>query len=906
MPQIINTNIASLNAQRNLDKSQSQLGVSLQRLSSGLRINSARDDAAGLAISNRFTTQINGLNQAARNANDGISLAQTAEGALGETTNILQRVRELAIQSANSTNSAADRKALQSEVNQLVSEIDRVASSTTFNGLTLLDGSFTSQSFQVGAEANQTIGVNVAGATSDILSVSKMTTNNATQGAEVATSGTTADVNTAALGAAGSDADFDTALAALVGGTSGSPQTINVIDADAGVQSFTIGDTGTDATRDAASIAGALSGLTGVTASATNEAAFTLNAPHASAADGDRYEFDLITGDSAQTTTVSFVVSSSTFQNDFNSAVSSAVDAINTANNNTDLSYDSATKTITSASGVNIGVEDFQVYDNTAGSFGADFTNITTADTLTMAFNLDPQGTGAVNLFTGALTTAGLAGGNDYDAQIAIANALDGGTLAAGVARSGSFDANGDGSVTLTYTTGGEDYSVTIARTAATATTDAAFTFTTSGGSAFSLTAFDGTGNDQTMTAAAGTDTATTNTTLDAAGTQTSVFSANANNTGATLVFAGQTLTELTAADSAVQTGDLSILLDPGYNIQSTLAVAGGSILNAAANTNTALTSNVGLTNVSDGNFVEAQTLTITGEGVSTVDIAQNDSASAIVALVNAVQDTTGVSATARTTATLSNLDTDGVVSFTLNGTDVSADVTTSDLSALAEAINDKSGNTGVSAELSLDKGSITLTDSNGDDINLLNFNSSAADEDTSSVVSIDVTGNEGPAVTLSAGQAGADSDSTVIGGEVTFKSTSGPFSISSSVAEEDGGIFAGSANELQASAKNTVSEIDISTVAGANDAIDIVDGALALVDTIRADLGAVQTRFSSTISSLTATAENLTAARSRILDTDFAAETAALTRAQILQQAGVSVLSQANSLPQLALSLLQ
>ncbi len=159
MPQIINTNIASLNSQRNLNTSQTSLATSLQRLSSGLRINSAKDDAAGLAISERMTSQINGLNQAARNANDGISLAQTAEGALGQLGDSLQRMRELAVQSANSTNSATDRAALQSEVSQLQSEIDRIATQTQFNGLNLLDGSFTSQQFQVGANAGQTINI---------------------------------------------------------------------------------------------------------------------------------------------------------------------------------------------------------------------------------------------------------------------------------------------------------------------------------------------------------------------------------------------------------------------------------------------------------------------------------------------------------------------------------------------------------------------------------------------------------------------------------------------------------------------------------------------------------------------------------------------------------------------------
>jgi flagellin len=147
----------SLNSQRNLNRSQNSLQTSLQRLSSGLRINSAKDDAAGLAITERFTSQIRGLSVAARNANDGISLAQVAEGALEEASNILQRVRELAVQSINATNSSTDRKALQSEVGQLTAELDRIAKTTEFNGQKILDGTFGTALFQVGANANQTI-----------------------------------------------------------------------------------------------------------------------------------------------------------------------------------------------------------------------------------------------------------------------------------------------------------------------------------------------------------------------------------------------------------------------------------------------------------------------------------------------------------------------------------------------------------------------------------------------------------------------------------------------------------------------------------------------------------------------------------------------------------------------------
>ena len=162
----INTNVMSLNAQRNLGQSQNALAKSMQRLSSGLRINSAKDDAAGLAISDRMTSQIRGLNQAVRNSNDGISLAQTAEGALQESTNILQRMRELSVQSANDTNSASDRDSMQAEVDQLIEELDRISSTTAFNGQNVIDGSLSGATFQVGANAGQTISFSISSASS--------------------------------------------------------------------------------------------------------------------------------------------------------------------------------------------------------------------------------------------------------------------------------------------------------------------------------------------------------------------------------------------------------------------------------------------------------------------------------------------------------------------------------------------------------------------------------------------------------------------------------------------------------------------------------------------------------------------------------------------------------------------
>ena len=164
MPQTITTNLASLNAQRNLDTSQGSLATSLQRLSSGLRINSAKDDAAGLAISERMTSQIRGLNQASRNANDAISLAQTSEGNLAEISNVLQRMREISVQSANDTNTDDDRTSLQNEMTSLTEEIDRIANAAEFNGKNLLDGTVTTSVFQVGANQNQTISVSMSSA----------------------------------------------------------------------------------------------------------------------------------------------------------------------------------------------------------------------------------------------------------------------------------------------------------------------------------------------------------------------------------------------------------------------------------------------------------------------------------------------------------------------------------------------------------------------------------------------------------------------------------------------------------------------------------------------------------------------------------------------------------------------
>ena len=187
----VNTNVASLQAQRNLERSSNELNTSFQRLSSGLRINGAKDDAAGLAITNRFTSEIRGLAVAERNANDGISLSQTAEGAMAEVTEMLQRMRELAVQSSNNTNTASDRSKIQTEVAELIAEIDRVSTTTNFNGANLLDGSFGTSKVQVGTKAGQTISLTIGSTKSSDLGATTATQSGEYKLAKKTSTGTT-------------------------------------------------------------------------------------------------------------------------------------------------------------------------------------------------------------------------------------------------------------------------------------------------------------------------------------------------------------------------------------------------------------------------------------------------------------------------------------------------------------------------------------------------------------------------------------------------------------------------------------------------------------------------------------------------------------------------------------------
>ena len=489
---VINTNTASLNAQRNLTGSARTLETALKRLSSGLRINSAKDDAAGMAIASRMSAQVSGLNQAVRNANDAVSLSQTAEGALGESSNILRRIRDLAVQSANDTNSGTDRAALQQEVSQLQQELNRVANETEFNGKKLLDGTFVAQQFQVGANAHQSIAISM-----------------------------------------------------------------------------------------------------------------------------------------------------------------------------------------TSAKGTDIG---------------------------------DQQ------------------------------------------------------------------------------------------------------------------------------------------------VFSDGTALQASAAAATVP---------------ATSAVA-------------------------------AQNVTVAGSvGSAVITLAGGESAKTIADAVNAQSQNTGVQAHARTMATLTAGNT-GTFTFDLTGSNttaagISVQITnTADLSKVADAINAKAAQTGITAIAQ--GGTVTLTSEQGYDIGIGNVTDGAAG--TLSVAAYDYDGAAG-AFTPAAVSLTNGTGSTRITGRMSF-SASDAYTVTSSAA---GTLFTAATN---ASALSSVATINVGSQTGANDAISVIDGALNFVNGVRAGLGAIQNRVESTISNLSATAENLTAARSRIEDADFAKETAELTRSQVLQQAGMAMLAQANALPNNVLSLLR
>ncbi|MCF1183730.1 flagellin [Marichromatium gracile] len=708
MAMVINSNIMSLNAQHNLSKSQAEQSQAMERLSSGLRINSAKDDAAGSAIVSRLTSQVRGLDQAVRNANDGISLVQTAEGALNESSNILQRMRELSVQSANGTYTSGNRSTLNNEVQQLVQELDRISTSTNFNGLNLMDGSLGEVNLQIGSEGGQTISVNIGQIDADSLGV-----------AESAGVGSFSRTGTGAGAPTDAFPLATTAVKALGTG-------------DLVINGISIGGA-TAAADTASSHAKSASAL--ATAAAINE--------------------------KSDQTGVTAVVGE-------------------TQLGGTSMTAGATSGTIT-LNGVSI---DLNTTDDEA----------TTRSSIVEAINLKAEQTGVTALDTGT-DNGGITLVAEDGRNIALHNT--GGALTAantGLGLSGASDTGSITTGTVTLVSDGSD-PIKIESGATGSAADAGF--------------MEG----------------------DYTGTQTQL-SSNLNNS-----------TDAMTAGNVFING---VSVGPSYATDDTASSAGNDY-----------------------------------------------SAISKAAAVNLVSDQTGVTATVnqnRADNSTAQLTASAAVAGTINGVSITgfttvagADNTSANRQSLVNAINAISDQTGVTA---VDTGEDGTAEGGGVQL--------VAEDGRNIVANIANGANAGfnTGASTYVGEFTLNSDKEI---EIT-RGTNTNLSFSGLSVGEFGGGEDGQA----------LSNIDISTVEGANKALTAIDNALERVDDVRSDLGAVNNRLDFTISNLSSISQNASASRSRIQDADFAAETAALSRAQVLQQAGTAMLAQANSAPQQVLSLLQ
>lgn len=785
MSMVINSNIMSLNAQRNLTMSQNDLNTSMERLTSGKRINSAADDAAGLSIANRMTSQVNGLNQAIRNANDGASLIQTAEGALDESTNILQRMRELSIQSASGTYDSGNRSTLDAEVKQLVAELDRISETTSFNGLNILDGSLGKVDLQVGAEANQTIELNIG----------KM------------------DSKSLGLGSTSSDLSGD-----RIDGTAGN---ITLNDGD-----VTINGEGLSAFTNLVDGQNLDTLLDDINNKVSNVTASAFNVIEGqTVGDGLLASGDALT---IQVFNTNGVAGSTTY----------------TLTGNTSSSLEELTTLINEKTG---GAVDASINDNgklvLSNSTGATI-NLTDAAGATGITAAKYQGQIALASDDGSAITIST-GANGTDAQLEAlgfrrmeaAGQVVGEELSAsgeqdGVLAVGDLKING----------------VAISATAADGSTVNTL--------AEKVTNINAVSDETGVTASI---VAEKSFTADVAKSVTTVTATNAFSPSA-----------FTTAAYGNNTTDFSV---NGVGIDVSTATSADSL---ATLINTQVL-NTGVTaSVNDGGkltFSSETPITFGGANYDPADFGTG----------------TGTSGVANTATTL------GANSGSLNINGV--EVTNIDLDNLKNAVadlNGQSGNTGVTASID-DNGQLKL-------------------EGTSQIVVKEgQTAGQASALRLGitfASDSGTDGakDTLVLDPRIKLDSANdASIQIEATTAGKTATGLSSLNTDLNSVATGTsLASIDISTAAGAQKAIGSIDNALEQINSTRGDLGAVSNRLDFTVNNLSNVSENVAAAKSRIMDADFAAESANLSRAQVLQQAGTAMLAQANALPQQVLSLLQ
>lgn len=953
----INTNIASLNAQRNLNSSQAGTNEALQRLSSGLRINSAKDDAAGLAISTRFESQIKGLGVAIRNAGDGVSLAQTAEGSLGSMTENLQRVRELALQASNGTNSAADREALQAEAALLIEEIGRVSEGANFNGVNLLDGSLKTN-FQVGANAGETISVSIGKLTADTLGVSNKSgvsstsSNNALSSGDLVINGVTVGASRASDDAASTSQASASAIskAAAINRVSAQSGVTALVDENvaagsemtAAVQSGTVTVNGTaisiQTTANAASSRSAVvtainaqSALTGVTAIDSGDDALGVSLV---SADGRNIELNL----GSMTSAATGLAAAGTYTGGVTLVANSGTNSIEISGANVANAglaagkFTAGVSTVSSTGQVAARITAATAAQATAGNVNLsavsfDFSQVTSAGTaaqITGTASIAATGTnfstaGADVSFTLTTTDGGtdivLLNGNFTDAA-------NGGTAGSGNAAmltsinsqiTGSgFTATLDGSNRLVFTENTIDGdTVTFANNPAGSVNAETF---------FGLT---GAGATDTGDAPTTSTAATFDVTVDGAASPINVVintnvtssaqlladindelgaaaTASLDQTTGFLVITSAT----TGATSSITTSNPGGTASAQLGLQSVTAtgnaVGGDNFNNLEAGDMVINGVNIGAARATDdtSSYVGSDSSTKEASGISiAAAINRSTESTGVTATVNATQT---VGATAATAGTAGNTGT-----LYINGVEIGLTVQSNADSNRAFAvsqINAASGQTGVIAE---DNGtSVTLTAADGRNISMaLNTQGGAS----AANFGLGGVGEANFSVGAGTGLTRANTEATTTYSTVTL-SSAGTIEVSGGINGNDDladlgfqkGNFGGGVSG------QFLNEVNISTQKGATDALAAIDNALNAVNAARADLGAVQNRFEATISNLEVNSENLSAANSRIRDADFAAEAANLARSQVLQQAGISILSQANSSGEQVLSLLR
>ncbi|MEX0739749.1 MAG: flagellin [Pseudohongiella sp.] len=939
MAQVINTNIASLNAQRNLNSSQAGTNQALERLSSGLRINSAKDDAAGLAISTRFESQIKGLNVAIRNAGDGVSLAQTAEGSLGSMTESLQRIRELALQASNGTNSTADREALNAEAQLLIEEVSRVSEGANFNGVNLLDGSL-STSFQVGANAGESIGVSIGKLTADTLGVSAKSGVSATS-TDSALSGGDLVLNGVTVGASRASDDSSSTANASASAIA-KAEAINRVSAESGVTalvdenvaagtemtasalagSITINGTeiAIETTADAASSRSAVvtainaqSSLTGVTAIDTGDDALGVSLV---AEDGRNIELDLSTS-GALTAAATGLAASDTYTGGVTLVANSGTNSIEVAGSNvanaglTAGTFTAGVATVSSTSQVAAQATpatagevagstdistfafDFSSTDQVAevagttdisGAFPLDLTNASSQD---IQFTIDLDGQqdtitldGTFNTDTDLLTAI-----NGQIANTDVTASVVGGvlTFTQGTATTGTLEIND---------TGVASDSIDTAFGALNGATD---TGTVDTSASFDVEVDDN-GTIQTV-----------NLTTNIANSADLLTAINGQLTGAEATIDGTTGFLTITSDTTGETSIIETSNAAGESAQIGFVAATGTGTNIGADNFSNL--EAGDMTINDVNIGAARASDDTASYDGAASSSKEASGISIAAAINRSTDSTGVTATVNATTTVGATATAGTEGQTgtlyINGVDIgltTQENADSNRAFAVSQINAASGQTGVIAE---DNGtSVTLTAADGRNISLAmdtQGGSTSANFGLGGVADADFS--DGGATGLTR----ANTEATTTYSTVTL-SSAGTIDLSGGTNGNDDladlgfqkGEFGGGVSG------QFLNEVDISTQKGATEALAAIDNALNSVNSARADLGAVQNRFEATISNLAINSENLSAANSRIRDADFAAEAANLARSQVLQQAGISILSQANASGQQVLSLLQ